>query len=310
MRTFSYDNLGTSPANYLRAAHRAANQVITQYSTSFGLAVTLLKEPVRTDVRNIYAMVRVADEIVDGACAGIPHSQIAQILDDYEARVFTACELGFSSDLILHAFAETANRCRIDHESITAFFNSMRSDLTVDQHDGDSLETYVYGSAEVVGLMCLRTFLASVPDPEAAWAELSPGAKRLGAAFQKVNFLRDIAADSGDLGRTYFPGVTPQTLDEKTKIRLVDEIDADLAAAADVIPRLPDSSRLAVRLVHDLFAELNRRIRLTPASRLAHTRVRVPNQYKAWLLTQASATEFSPQFTQDLFRRMRAGQDA
>ncbi|MGO3795969.1 MAG: phytoene/squalene synthase family protein [Pauljensenia sp.] len=274
-----------------RAAHEAAGVVIGQYSTSFGMAVRLLQEPVRTAVRDVYAMVRVADEVVDGACAHLPGGQVEGLLDRYEQDVLAAIPRGFSTDLVIHAFALTARRVGIGEDLVAPFFSSMRADLTRSSHDRGSLEEYVHGSAEVVGLMCLRCFLHDRPDREEAWERLRPGAERLGAAFQKVNFLRDLSTDSEELGRTYFPGVTPDTLDEATKARLVDDIDADLRAADEVIALLPDSSRVAVRTAHLLFGELNGRIAATPARELARTRVRVPDARKAVLVARAFLME-------------------
>lgn len=282
----------TTPARlFERAAHEAAAVVIGQYSTSFGMAVRLLREPVRTAVRDVYAMVRVADEVVDGACADLPTQEVRTVLDRYEQDVLAAIPRGFSTDLVIHAFALTARRVGITADLVGPFFDSMRADLTRSAHDRGSLEEYVHGSAEVVGLMCLRCFLHDQPDREEAWVRLRPGAERLGAAFQKVNFLRDISTDSGELGRTYFPGVTPDTLDEATKSRLVKEIDEDLRAADAAIAQLPDSSRAAVRTAHLLFGELNDRIAATPARDLARTRVRVPDARKAVLVARAFLRE-------------------
>jgi phytoene/squalene synthetase len=158
-------------------------------------------------------------------------------------------------------------------------------------HDDESFRRYVHGSAEVVGLMCLRIFVREAPAPysDDELATLEAGARALGAAFQKVNFLRDLAADAGTLGRSYFPGIDVATLSEEQKTALVDDIDVDLAAAGATLPLLPRSSRRAVTLAHGLFAELNRRIRATPASRLASTRVRVPDPVKFRIALAAAA---------------------
>jgi len=167
------------------------------------------------------------------------------------------------------------------------FFESMRMDLTETEHDQQSFERYVYGSAEVVGLMCLRAFITDEPvDDE---QELVTGARALGAAFQKVNFLRDLAADFDALGRSYFPGVRVDAFTEADKLRLLDDIDADLAVSAAVLPKLPASSRRAVALAQSLFAELSRRLRATPASTLRTVRVRVPNPVKARLALAAAS---------------------
>lgn len=276
--------------DYRQVANDAAGTVIAHYSTSFSLAVRMLDEPVRTDVRSIYAMVRVADEIVDGAWEALNTSQIERILTDYEQRVADACDLGFSSDLILHAFGLAVRRCGIRRELIAAFFRSMRADLTVAAHDDDSLDAYVYGSAEVVGLMCLHCFVAELPDPQREWDRLSEGARRLGSAFQKVNFLRDLAVDSSHMGRSYFPNVTIDTMTEDNKTHIVSDIDRDLQAAAVTINDLPQSSRRAVRMAHNLFRELNRTIADTPATQLRR-RIRVSNPRKALIALRVCSRE-------------------
>jgi 1-hydroxy-2-isopentenylcarotenoid 3,4-desaturase len=278
-------------ARYDDAAQQAAATVIRRYSTSFGLACRLLGPEVRPHVYAVYALVRIADEIVDGASAGsgVPAQGARELLDDLEAETYAAIERGFSSNLVVHAFARTARRAGIGPELIRPFFASMRADLSEDRHSADSLDEYVYGSAEVVGLMCLQVFLMDRAVPEERRAALVAGARRLGAAFQKVNFLRDLAEDYGELGRVYFPGIEPGAFSETEKDRLLDDIDADLAAARAVVGDLPPSSRAAVLAAHDLFRELSVRIRATPARDLLSTRVRVPNPRKAALAAAAVA---------------------
>jgi phytoene/squalene synthetase len=170
---------------------------------------------------------------------------------------------------------------------VAPFFASMRTDLHVTEHDAASLERYVYGSAEVVGLMCLRAFLTAPDAGPAGYDELAPGARRLGAAFQKVNFLRDLAEDHDDLGRTYFPGLRLDTFTDRERDLLLDDIEADLDAAARVIPQLPASSRRAVAAAHALFSELAGRLRATPAEQIRRERVSVPSGVKARLLARA-----------------------
>ncbi|MGL4339118.1 MAG: phytoene/squalene synthase family protein [Rhodoglobus sp.] len=272
---------------YSRVAEETAGIVIRRYSTSFGLASRLLGTEVRQQVENIYALVRVADEIVDGAAeeAGLDPLAAGQVLDGLEAETETAMKQGFSANLVVHAFARSARELDIGSELTAPFFESMRMDLSQKQHDQASFERYVYGSAEVVGLMCLRAFLhgETVTD----LPRFEAGARALGAAFQKVNFLRDLSADFGTLGRSYFPDVSISTFNEKTKLRLLDDIDADLAVSAAIVPELPRSSRRAVTLAQTLFAELSTRLRATPATQLIHTRIRVPNPVKARLALAA-----------------------
>lgn len=282
---------------YASAATRSADRVIDSYSTSFGAATRLLGAPVRARVRSIYALVRVADEIVDGAAlgSGLTPEQIAEVLDEYEARTEQALASGFSSDLVVHAFALTARSCGITTELTRPFFASMRADLTVTEHDPDSFEEYVYGSAEVVGLMCLHVFATDrSPVPVAPSPQLLDGARRLGAAFQKVNFLRDLRADAEGRGRSYFPGVDPATLTEDEKRTLLADIRGDLAAAGAAIEQLPDTSRTAVRTVHDLFAALADRLERTDAASLRTSRVRVPDAQKTAIITRAVLRERRP----------------
>ena len=280
-------------ALYSEVSEGAAGLVITRYSTSFGLASRFLGRAVRQPVRNIYALVRIADEIVDGAAdeAGLPRSTSARLLDDLERDTERALADGYSANPIVHAFARTAREAGIGAELTRPFFASMRMDLIETSHDEDSFRRYVFGSAEVVGLMCLRVFLTDAHRPYARdeLATLESGARALGAAFQKVNFLRDLAADAGALGRSYFPGVDVTALTEGQKTALADDIDADLARAAATLPLLPASSRRAVALAHGLFAELNRRIRRAPAATLAGTRIRVPDPVKLRIALAAAA---------------------
>ena len=267
---------------YSEVAEQAASLVIRRYSTSFGLASRLLGAAVRQPVENVYALVRVADEIVDGGAdeAGLERQVAARLLNELERDVERSLDEGYSANLIVHAFARTAREAGFGAELTKPFFESMRMDLSKTEHDDDSFCEYVYGSAEVVGLMCLRIFVNGETYTDEQLATLESGARALGAAFQKVNFLRDLRADVDALGRSYFPGIDVATLTDAQKLLLVDDIDADLAAAAATIPLLPRSSRRAVALAHGLFAELSRRIRMTPASTLIHTRVRVPDPVK------------------------------
>lgn len=274
-------------ARYDAVAQASAAVVIAGYSTSFGWAARLLAEPVRTHVRDVYALVRVADEIVDDP-APWPAGQRAHLLTVLEEETYQAMSTGHSANLVVHAFALTARRYGIGRDLVGPFFASMRVDLALREHDPGSFADYVHGSAEVVGLMCLRIFVAG---HDAAYLELAPSAVALGAAFQKVNFLRDLAEDHDERGRSYFPGVDVTRLDDATRDVLLDDIDADLRAARAGIGRLPASSRRAVRAAHDLFADLSRRLRATPAERILAARVRVPGPVKAALLARAVLRE-------------------
>ena len=276
---------------YDRVAVETASIVIHRYSTSFGLASRLLAAPVRRHVENIYALVRLADEVVDGvaASARLEPAEIARLLDSLERETLEAMTAGYSTNLVVHAFALTARQVSFGAELVEPFFSSMRSDLTETEHTPASFEEYVYGSAEVVGLMCLCAFLEGHAISDARRATLVDGARHLGAAFQKINFLRDLSADFGGLGRSYFPGVNVETFGEASKVDILDDIDNDLQIARASLPLLPASSRRAVALAQGLFAELTRRLRETPAAVLGSTRIRVPNPVKLRIAASAAA---------------------
>ncbi|MEN9910872.1 MAG: hypothetical protein RLZZ441_440 [Actinomycetota bacterium] len=267
----------TRLALYNRVAERSASLVIREYSTSFGMASRILSGESRQHIDNVYALVRLADEIVDGVAveAGLTTSEAGRQLDALEADTYRAMETGYSTNLIVHAFGLTARDVSIHKDIVEPFFTSMRMDLSDRVYTQESFDAYVYGSAEVVGLMCLAVFIRDdKPDTETA-RTLYNGARALGAAFQKVNFLRDLAADVDDLGRSYFPGITISKFAEDDKHRLCDDIADDLDAAARTIPLLSRDAARAVGLAHGLFARLNSRIRATPAETVKSTRIRV-----------------------------------
>lgn len=267
---------------YDAVSEGSAAAVIRAFSSSFGLASRLLAEPVRTEVRNIYALVRVADEIVDHVDPGLGLEPRARMLAWLHDDVRHALRHGYSANLVVHAFAQTAIRSGIADDLVDPFFASMGMDLETSVHTRESFDRYVYGSAEVVGLMCLRVFLAEegAAGRSGRYDRLTPGARRLGAAFQKLNFLRDLAEDHDNLGRSYFPGLDVQRFCDADRDRILDDIAADLAAAAGVIPALPASSRRAVGVAHATFADLAARLRATPAAEIRRTRVRVPHSVK------------------------------
>jgi 15-cis-phytoene synthase len=279
--------VAADPASvYDDVARASAALVIRRYSTSFGLASRLLAHPVRAHVGNVYALVRLADELVDAPRPGAGPSEQRALLDALESEVARALVTGHSANLVVHAFAGTARTCGIGSDLTAPFFASMRTDLERDTHDAESFARYVYGSAEVVGLMCLRVFLLDQRDPVTGYADLAPGARALGAAFQKINFLRDLAEDSAVLGRQYFPGVDAARFTDFQRLALLDDIDADLRAAEPALARLPDSSRRAVQIAHALFAELSRRLRHTSAAEIRVRRVRVPGPAKALVVAR------------------------
>lgn len=273
---------------YDAVADASAALVLRFYSTSFGLATRLLTPTVRRHVRNIYALVRLADEIVDAPRPDGTVEHRAAILDALEVETATALQVGHSGNLVVHAFARSARSCAVGMDLAGPFFSSMRTDLHRSRHDTQSFADYIYGSAEVVGLMCLRAFLTE-DGARASYDELAAPARALGSAFQRINFLRDLGADADGLGRVYFPGVEPDRMQARDRDRLLDAVDVDLAVAERAVVLLPPSSRRAVTVAHGLFAELSARLRATPVARLRDTRVRVPGPVKARVVAAALA---------------------
>ncbi|MHA7208895.1 phytoene/squalene synthase family protein [Arthrobacter sp. MDT1-65] len=288
-----------SLARYDAAAFRTSAEVIRCYSTSFGMAARTLDRTTRTSIEAVYALVRVADEIVDGAAAGagVPPAGVERLLDELERETEQAMATGYSANLVVHAFAVTARTTGIGTDLTRPFFASMRADITQREHTQESFDLYVYGSAEVVGLMCLRAFLVGRPVTPEEDAVLVDGARHLGAAFQKINFLRDLAEDFSTLGRSYFPGVRPGSFSEADKIRLLDDIDEDLRISAAALPGLPAAPRRAVALAQGLFTELAVRLRRTPADELLRARIRVPNPVKLRIMAQAFTGRAIPEAT-------------
>lgn len=268
---------------YTATASSSARVVINNYSTSFSLACRMLERQSRTHIANVYALVRLVDEVVDGVAreAGLSTEATRQALDNLEAQTETALQTGYSTNLIVHAFATTARSCGIDTNLTRPFFASMRNDLNISNHDETSLDKYIFGSAEVVGLMCLSVFRAA---PQASTGNddaAAAAARRLGAAFQKVNFLRDLASDTNELGRSYFPGLLPNAFANNHKDMLVKEIKADLDAAAQGLVFLPPRAQLAVSLAHALFTELNERLKRSSTADLLNQRISVTPARKA-----------------------------
>lgn len=285
-------------ALYDRTAARGSVQVLDSYSTSFRLSSRLCSPAVRADLAAIYALVRVADEIVDGcaARAGLSSAQCREVLDGLEREVETALQSGYSANLVVHAFAATARATGIGTALTRPFFASMRRDLSPLVFTEESeLDEYVHGSAEVVGLMCLASFRRGLtPEPvrDARWDR---GAIALGSAFQRVNFLRDLGEDADGLGRRYFPGIDPHGFTDAQRDRILDRVEAELSIADAVIGELPTSSRRAVAAAHLLYAELAARLRRTPAPVLVARRIRVPASRKAALLVRAMLRGEGPQ---------------
>lgn len=284
----------TALQRYTQAAVVSSGKVIEQYSTSFGLACRFLGKKARRDIGTIYALVRLADEIVDGVAqeAGFDAASISSELDHLETQLEAALDTGYSTNLVVHAFATTAKIHGITTELTRPFFRSMRSDLNRQEHTVESLAEYIYGSAEVVGLMCLAVF-RNMPGTDISDNEvLVTSARSLGSAFQKVNFLRDLNADFRGLGRSYFPGIDPAALTESQKLVLVEDIRADLRAAKPGIQKLDARARVAVEMAYRLFNELTDTLAERPVEELLVQRIRVNNPRKLALAAQTVSQNF------------------
>jgi len=265
---------------YKQVSYKASKLVTNEYSTSFGLSIRLFSATLRPHIYAVYGLVRIADEIVDSYDG--PHR--LTLLNSLEKQTMAAIDLGYSTNPIVHAFALTVREYAIDTSLIAPFFESMRMDVTPMTFDQSLYDTYIYGSAEVVGLMCLKVFT----NDQKLYTKLKTGAGKLGAAYQKINFLRDIAADAQGLGRWYFPISSFETFDEAAKTTIVRDIEKDLVSAAKAIAQLPDSSRSAVALSYDYYSELLKKIRTTPAPQLQQKRIRVNNLQKTALFIRTS----------------------
>jgi phytoene synthase len=256
----------------------ACAQLITRrYSTSFSLGIRTLDKGLHRAIYAIYGFVRWADEIVDTFHS---HDKAA-LLATFERDTYAAIEAGFSLNPVLHAFQWAVNEYAIDHEFIDAFLRSMEMDLEDRNYRQELYEKYIYGSAEVVGLMCLRVFCHRQP---ALFAQLQAPARRLGSAFQKVNFLRDIRSDYEDRGRVYFPGLRYEQFNNESKRQIEADIKADFEAAYVGIQQLPRSARLGVYLAYVYYLKLFYKLRKAPATQVLAERVRLPDNTKLLLL--------------------------
>lgn len=261
-----------------------AKDYTTHYSTSFGLSTKLCSKTIRPHIFAIYAMVRMADEIVDTFDGSTREK--AALLNEFQASLDNGLATGYSPNPMLQAFIQTAQQFTIDHSLIDPFFASMRMDLEPFPATPKLYETYIFGSAEVIGLMCLKVF---VNGDRAEYHELRSGAQALGSAYQKVNFLRDIASDYTDRGRMYFPGVTYDTMSEADKEAIVADIDNDFEIAKVAIPKLPSGTRLAVQSSYEIYHKLLGQLRTKSLDDIKAQRVRVPNYQKFICVLKATA---------------------
>ncbi len=262
---------------YNHISLRISRLATISYSTSFSMGVRLLGKAYRMPIYAIYGFVRFADEIVD---TFHDHDQ-ERMLREFREETFRAIAEGVSTNPVLQSFQWVVNTYRIDHHLIEAFLDSMEMDLTKKQHTPESFQQYVYGSAEVVGLMCLRVFYH---DDDREYESLIQPARKLGEAFQKINFLRDIHADFAERGRFYFPGTDLSALNETTKKEIEKDIQKDFEEAYLGIRRLNRPSRLGVLVSYTYYLKLFRKIRRTPASRVFTRRYRISNLRKLLLL--------------------------
>ncbi|PWD98191.1 phytoene/squalene synthase family protein [Marinilabilia rubra] len=250
-----------------------------RYSTSFSLGIKLLAPEVREAVYAIYGFVRFADEIVDT----FHNHNKAELLQRFRKETYMAIDEGISTNPILHSFQMAVNKYSIDNELIEAFFESMAMDLDYKKYDRQNFISYIYGSAEVVGLMCLRVFYKNDPD---GYEALKHPARKLGEAFQKVNFLRDVQSDLEERGRTYFPGVDLFNFSLVQKEKIEKEIEQDFKEAYKGIVKLKKEARLGVYIAYIYYLKLFRKIKETPPKTIMHRRIRVSNWVKMGLLFQ------------------------
>jgi len=258
-----------------------SKNVTRSYSTSFFSAVNMLGESIRQDVHNVYGFVRFADEIVDS----FQGYDKLYLLDKFEKDYYESLEQKISLNPILNAFQKTVHKYNIDLSLIEAFLHSMRMDLDKkDYFSREDYERYIYGSADVVGLMCLKIF---VNGDEMEYERLKPSAMKLGSAFQKVNFLRDFKSDIEILERSYFPNVNLQELDYQSKHDIIQEIKNDFEEAYQGIVQLPSSSKRGVYTAYVYYRRLLKKLDDTPYEDILESRIRVNDFMKIGLMARS-----------------------
>ena len=257
------------------------SKLITQkYSTSFSLGIKAFDVDFRYPIYAIYGFVRYADEIVD---TFHEYDKVALICN-FRRETFKAIEDGISLNPVIHSFQQVVNRYGIDHQLIHSFLRSMEMDLDQKVYDGEEYNAYIYGSAEAIGLMCLRIF---ANNDDGLYHALLPQARSLGAAFQKVNFLRDIRSDFEERGRMYFPGVDFNNFTEQVKLNIQANIQSDFDAAFAGIKRLPAGTRLGVYIAYTYYLQLFKKIKNTPANVILQKRIRISDTHKIGLYVKA-----------------------
>ena len=262
---------------YDKTSLKCSKNVTNAYSTSFSLGIKVLARRFHHPIYAIYGFVRYADEIVD---TFHQHDKSA-LLKDFRKATYLAISEKISLNPVLHSFQLVVNKYHIDHSLIEAFFESMAMDLEHISYDDLKYRKYIYGSAEVIGLMCLQVFCDG---ENQKFQELKEPARRLGAAFQKVNFLRDMHSDLTDLGRLYFPNVDSRSFDEKTKMQIEIDIKSDFQAALRGILQLPKGAGIGVYLAFIYYKKLFMMISKCSVSQMMKKRIRVSNYMKMWLM--------------------------
>ena len=261
-----------------------SRSVTRAYSTSFSSAVKMLAPSIRQDIYNIYGFVRCADEIVDS----FHDYDKVHLFDSFEKNLDEALKHKISLNPVLNAFQHTVAKYSIPYDLIAAFLKSMRMDLSKSEyHSATEYNEYIFGSADVVGLMCLKVF---VKGDDAKYEELKSSAMRLGSAFQKINFLRDLKADFEDLNRTYFPNTDLNHLNESSKLLIVEEIEADLKAGFEGLVKLPLEAKFGVYTAYIYYRQLLLKLKKTPSAEIKNTRIRVPNYQKYGLFAKCYFT--------------------
>lgn len=254
------------------------SKLITQrYSTSFTLGIKTLNKKFHYPIYSVYGFVRYADEIVDT----FHDFDKKALLESFRQDTYKAIADGVSLNPVLHSFQAVVNKYHIEQELIDSFLHSMELDLTEQDYTKDGYEEYIYGSAEVVGLMCLRVFCEG---DKALYDSLLAPAKKLGSAFQKVNFIRDIKSDYEERGRVYFPGVDFNEFSKTAKDQIEADIQQDFDDALDGIMRLPAGAKMGVYLAYRYYLKLFRKIKNCPASRIKEERIRIPDARKMGIL--------------------------
>lgn len=265
---------------YTSTSYELSKKLTNRYSTSFSMSSRLFDGTIRQHIYAIYGLVRIADEIVDTYTGGDQERR----LEDLQLETAHAIQTGYSVNPIVHSFAQTARAYGITDDLLLPFFASMKADITQKTFTKKEYDAYIYGSAEVVGLMCLRVFVGG---DKSQYDALEQGARSLGAAYQKINFLRDIKSDYMALGRMYFPDVQFDLFSENDKQTIIDDIEHDLAVAERSMAQLPTCAQAAVKASYYYYSALLRKLKKLSVAEILSGRVRIANSRKIILLMKA-----------------------